>query len=92
MDILAISQTVFYIVAALAMIILGALFLAAAYYLISIASHIKKISKNIGQISEDAKEGLEKTIGNLSSLPFVSFFFKKASAKKDAHQKGRKPR
>ena len=90
MDILAISQTVFYIAAALAVIILGALFLAAAYYLISIARHIKKISKNIGQISEDAKEGLEKTIENFSALPFISFFFKKASDKRGAHQKGRK--
>lgn len=90
MDILTISQTVFYIAAALAIIIIGALFLAAAYYLISIAGHIKKMSKNIGQISEDAKDGLEKTIESISALPFVSFFFKKASNKKDTHSKGRK--
>lgn len=75
--ILIFAQTVFYLTVSLAILILSIMIGLVIYRLIKVAKSLENISENIGQMSDDLREGLENTLENLFSLPFFSMFFRK---------------
>ncbi len=81
MGVLIVVQIVFYLVFSLAIIIFSVLALVLLYNFIRIEKNIRKISENLENASEDVKENLESLIGKILTLPILSFFFNKMSAK-----------
>jgi biopolymer transport protein ExbB/TolQ len=81
MELLIIVQIIFYAVFSLAIIIFSVLALVLLYNFIRIEKHVRKISENLENASQDVKENLESLIGKIIALPLLSLFFKKMSAK-----------
>lgn len=81
MELLIIAQIIFYTVFSLAIIIFGVLVLVLLYNFIRIEKNIRKISENLENASEEVKENLESLIGKILTLPLLSLFLKKMSAK-----------
>jgi len=82
------AQTLYYLVASLAMITIGALFLVILYHLIHIAKHLRNISDNLDSTSANLKKRIEEIIERLSELPILSFFLKR-NKKRNSEKKGR---
>lgn len=86
---LIISQTIFYSVFSLAIVVLGFLVAVIAYHLINIVKELEVISKELHDASGHAKERIDEIIEKLSSLPVLSFLLNKTRAKEEP-SKGRK--
>ena len=88
MNTLILSQTIFYISASLAIIILGILFAITTYHIICIARHLNKIANNIDEATDTMKENIKEIIEKLSVLPIISYLFnKKRSGKSENKDK-----
>ncbi|MCL5733421.1 MAG: DUF3592 domain-containing protein [Patescibacteria group bacterium] len=81
MGLLTIVQIIFYLVFSLAIIIFSVLALVLLYNFIRIEKHIRKISENLESASGEIKENIESLIGKIITLPLLSLFLKKMSAK-----------
>lgn len=75
---LIISQTVFYISASLAIIIIGVGTGMVVYYVVRIAKELQKISRDLRETSDILTERIGDIIDRLLELPFISFLFKKS--------------
>ncbi len=76
------SQTLFYLVISLAIIVLGVLSSLVVYNLVKITKQLKEISKNFENTSSVVAKQIEEIIDRLATLPFLSFFFKKNKNRK----------
>lgn len=87
MDFLIFSQTVFYLVSSITVILIGVLVCIATLHLIAIAKHLHRLSSNL----EGTSKEVEKTVGHiidvLAELPVMSFLFKKAHHVSKYHKK-----
>ena len=72
-----VSQTVFFFVASFAIIVIGVMLCAIAYYMIQIGKRLKKISENVEKSSAEVRENIKELFDKLSVIPFLSSFFKK---------------
>ncbi len=66
MNILLVSQTIFYIVSSIAIIIIGVLIVIVIYYLICILRNTRNISDDISQTYIKAKRSIKKIISLIS--------------------------
>ncbi len=82
------AQTLYYLVASVAIIAIGTLFLVILYHLIHIAKHLRHISDNLDSTSNDLKKRIEEIIERLSELPILSFFLNR-DKKRNSDKKGR---
>lgn len=88
MDILIFSQTLFYFVASIAIIVLGVLLAISTYNLIYITKHLRNISDRLDDATEEIRTRIEEIVEKLSSLPILSYFLKKERKyKNDTHNK-----
>ncbi|MBI2023341.1 hypothetical protein HYT01_02130 [Candidatus Giovannonibacteria bacterium] len=76
MDILIYAQTVFYIVASIAIIVVGFMVALVAYHLVGIARSLHKIAEALSEFSEETEELLKDIIHKLMNIPILSFFLK----------------
>jgi len=67
METLLISQTIFYIVASLAMLTVGVLLVVVIYYLICILRDTKNISDDVVHTYNRTKRGIKKIINSFNS-------------------------
>ncbi|MFA5936308.1 MAG: hypothetical protein WC822_00310 [Candidatus Paceibacterota bacterium] len=67
METLLISQTIFYIVASLAMLTVGVLLVIVIYYLICILRDTKNISDDVVHTYNRTKRGIKKIINSFNS-------------------------
>jgi len=67
MSTLIISQTIFYIVSSIAIIIIGVLLVIVIYYLICILRDTRNISNDISQTYNKAKRNIKKIINSFNS-------------------------
>lgn len=63
MNTLIISQTIFYIVSSLAIVVLAVLISFAVYQIIKILKNTRDISDDVGQIYHKTKTRIKKLIG-----------------------------
>lgn len=89
MTALIFAQTLFYLTVSLAIIIFGILLGIIAYHFIAIAKHLRKLSADLDQASDDVRKNIEEIMDRLSELPLFSFLLKTGNNKKEL-QKGRK--
>lgn len=89
MTALIFAQTLFYLTVSLAIIVLSVLLGVVAYHFIAIAKHLRKLSTDLDQASDDVRKNIEEIVEQLSSLPLFSLLFKKGDNRKEA-RKGRK--
>lgn len=95
MDLLTFSQTLFYLVASIAIIIFGVLLVCCGYYLLQIIKNMMQISNNLNTASDDIREAINSVIEKILSLPIISLFAKRKKAtsehhkENDMHKKGR---
>ena len=73
------SQTLFYFVVSMAIIVLGVLFAIVTYHIINITKELEKISNNFYDMSDEAKERIRDVLDGLSEVPILSFFIKRSS-------------
>ena len=88
MDILIFSQTFFYLVVSVAIIVLGILAGIIAYHLIRIAKRLEEISSDISDTSHKVRERIEELRKAFSRIPLLSFFLKHKRSDK-RNKKGR---
>lgn len=74
---LIISQTIFYIVASAAILVIGIGTGVIVFYIVRIAKELQKISREFRETGEAIGERIEEIMDRLSTLPFISFLFKK---------------
>ena len=67
MSTLLISQTVFYIVSSLAIIVVGVLLVVLLYYLLCIFENTRNISDDISQSYHKTKKNIKKIISSFSN-------------------------
>ncbi|MEX2052362.1 MAG: hypothetical protein WD991_01540 [Candidatus Paceibacterota bacterium] len=65
MDTLVVTQTLFYLIASLAMIVLGVLLGMVIYQLIRILKKTRQMSEDIGQTYDTAKKGVAKLLSSV---------------------------
>lgn len=63
---LIISQTIFYIVSSIAMIVVGVMLVIMVYYLICILRNTKNISDDIAHTYNKTKRNIKKIINSLT--------------------------
>ena len=85
---LVFAQTFYYIVASLAIVVLGMLLSIMAYHIIHITKHLRNISDNLDDTSGELKKRIEEVIERLSSLPILSYFLRRDKSHV-LHKKGR---
>lgn len=90
MSALILAQTIFYLVASLAIVIFGVLLGMVAYYFVQIARQMQNLSENLNQASDEIKENIGEIFDNLSRIPFLSFLFKENKDEQRKLKKGRK--
>jgi hypothetical protein len=66
MDMLTVSQTIFYIVSSLAIIVVGVLLVVLLYYLLCILRNTRNISDDISQTYHKTKRNIKKIISSFS--------------------------
>lgn len=87
MDALIFSQTFFYLVVSLAIIVLGVFAVVIAYHLIGITKRLEEISSDISDTSHDARERIKDLLEAFSRIPFLSSFLNRKS--REQRKKGR---
>lgn len=89
MTALIFTQTLFYSTVSLAIIALAILLGIIAYHFIAITKHLRKLSADLDQASDDVRKNIEEIMDRLSELPLFSFLLKNGNNKKEL-RKGRK--
>ena len=92
MDTLTLVQTIFYIVASLAIISLGILFSIVGYNMIYLTKDLRGISENLNSISAEVKNRFSEALEKIFSLPFLSFFSSRSAKKKNKQENKTKGR
>jgi hypothetical protein len=77
------SQTLFYLVISIAIIVLGVLSSLVVFNLVKITRQLENISRNFQSTSSTITKQIEDIIDQLATLPFLNFFFKKHRADRD---------
>lgn len=90
MDLLIFSQTLYYLVASFAVIVFGTFFIIIAYHMIRITKHVRHISDNLDDVSEELKIRIEEVIEQLSSIPILSYFVKRKRDRKSKISDGKR--
>ncbi len=88
-NLLVFSETLFYLVASVTIIVVGVLCAVAAYHLIRITKEVEAISRNVHNASSQVQERIGNSIEKLSGLPILSFFLRRSRARMGSHKKGR---
>lgn len=88
MDFPTFAQTLFHLVASFAMIALGVIFTALAYYIIKFAKSFSKISENIENASDELKDNIHEIFDRIYEIPFLSLFLK--PRKKETEKRSRR--
>lgn len=88
MTALIFAQTLFYFTISLAIIALAILLGIITYHFIAIAKHLRKLSADLDQASDDVRKNIEEIMDRLSDLPLFSFLLKTDHNKKEL-RKGR---
>ncbi len=81
------SQTLFYLVISVAIIVLGVLCSIVVLNLVKITRELERISRNVQNTSATITKQIEDAMEKLSGLPFLSYFFKKREADRRQPQK-----
>lgn len=81
MEYLILAQTVFYAVFSFAVFVLSILLAVVIYYLIGITKHLRKITGNMDEVSEEIREKIREIVEALENLPILSFLFRKGGRK-----------
>ena len=92
MGVFIFAQTLYYLVASVAIIVFGVSFAIITYHLIHIAKHLRHISGNLDDTSGELKKRLEEVVEQLLSIPILSYFLKRGGEHKlrTSHKKSRK--
>ncbi len=86
---LILAQTLFYTTVSIAIIVLGVLSVILVKYVIRIAQQLEKLSMNLNDASEDARDRINEIIDRLSELPIFSYFLKREPVHRETRRKGR---
>ncbi len=86
---LIISQTIFYFVVSIAIIVIGILSGIVVYHLVCITKELKKVAENFHEASDEAAERVRELIDRLSGLPFLSFLFREKGGYGSRRKAGR---
>ena len=70
MDTLIISQTIFYIVASIAILVVGALLVIVIYYFISILKNTRNITEDINLTYHKTKKSVKKFISSFTKKKY----------------------
>lgn len=70
MDLLLVSQTVFYIVSSLAIIVVGVLIVIMIYYLIAILRNTKNITDDINHTYNKTKKSVKNIINSFNKKSY----------------------
>lgn len=81
MEMLILSQTIFYLVISVVVIFWGVLIFIITWHIIAIARHLHRLSNNIENASKEVQETINDIIDVLAGLPIMSFLFKKSHSK-----------
>lgn len=76
------AQTLFFLTASIALIIIGVFWAVILYQVISLVRRLRRVLDNLDDTAEALKERVSDTLDRLETLPFLSFFFKKKSSRK----------
>ncbi len=79
MHLLIFSQTLFYLVASFAIIVIGALCVMITYHLVRIMRHLQNISDSLDDTTSELKARIKEVLEKLSSLPLLSYFLRSES-------------
>ena len=85
---LILSQTFFYFVFSIMLIITGVFFSIATYHLVSIAKELEAISRDFRNLTDETQEGIRHIIERLSKLPILSFLLKRQKSRGVETKKG----
>ena len=76
---LILSQTIFYSVVSLSILILGILLIVVVYHLVKITKELQEVARNIHTATDEAGERIHDILDRLSGLPILSFILKQAA-------------
>lgn len=81
MQMLILSQTIFYFVISVVVVLFGVLLCVITWHMIAIAKHLHRLSNNLESVSQEVQETINGIIDVLAGLPIMSFLFKKSHSK-----------
>ena len=91
MDLLTFSQTLFYFVSSIVIIVVGVLLTMAIYHVLNIVKSADALSKKIGAASDEIKNLAIYLIEKIASIPVISSFFsEKSKSAKENKEHGKK--
>ena len=91
MDINIFAQTLFYLVASIAIIVVGALLAVILYHLIRTVKNVEIFTNKLNDASDEIKAKIHQILERLAALPVISTIAEKFMGKKATthHKKGR---
>ena len=87
MEMLILSQTIFYLTISFVVIFCGILICIITWHMIAITKHLHRLSNNLESTSKEVQETINNIIEVLAGLPIVSFLFKKSHATSKSSKK-----
>ena len=81
MDMLILSQTIFYLTISVVVILFGILLCVITWHMIAIAKHLHRLSNNIESTAKEVQDTINNIIDVLAGLPIMSFLFKKSHSR-----------
>lgn len=82
MSVLEFAQTLFFLTASIAIIVIGSALTVIVYNLVHTTRELRKIAHNLGAASADIHAHIENMFEKLSNLPFIATLMKLITRKK----------
>jgi len=76
------AQTLFFLTASIALIVIGTFWAVVLYQVIALVRRLQRVLDNLDDTADALRERIGDTLDRLETMPFLSFFFKKKASRK----------